>query len=107
MQYNLPIDKDHYHKSALKLINVFLNLTDLEIDIIAEMLKLNIKTLDKDTRKQIRESLDIDQFTFNNYIVRLKANNTLKETKFGLAINPNLVNSLTSKEFTFKFELTS
>lgn len=105
MNRTIKISKDKYYKAALTIVNSFLNLTDYELEIIVEMLKNNIKTLTTETRLQLRELTSSNVHSFNNYIKRLKDKEVLIDTSYGLAINPNIVNSIEDKEISIKFEI--
>lgn len=105
MDYQIPVSKENYNKAMIKVLNCFLNLTDYEINILSTMLNSNIKVLSTDSRKQLRTLMDTDTYTFNNHIMKLRKSNTLVATKFGLAINPNLLNTLTDKKINIEFNV--
>lgn len=84
-----------------------LGLTNLEVDILATMLKQGIIVVNTDTREILRKVLDKGKYTLNNYIIQLKEKGILIEhtgTK-SLEINPNLVSAVKDHETSFNLEL--
>jgi len=109
MEYNLKLTKDNYHKAVLLMVNTIsqLGLTNLEVDILATMLKQGIIVVNTDTREILRKVLDKGKYTLNNYIIQLKEKGILIEhtgTK-SLEINPNLVSAVKDHETSFNLEL--
>lgn len=111
MEYKIPVNKDNIYKAILILINrpFELNLSDLELDILATWLKHKIYVIDTDARDLIRKVLDKGKFNTNNYIKRLKAKNIiiLAEDSKKLYLNPKLASMVNSDTITFKFDLTN
>lgn len=105
MEINIPITKDNYYKGFLKVINSFLGLTKGELEIIVAMLEYDVTTLDRDSRKMIREAINKDQFAFNNLILKLKQSNTLIKTRNGLSINPLMINNIANKTIKINFHI--
>lgn len=106
MKYTIPIKKENYHKAILLIFNQLgLNLTELELNLLASMFNNGIKVITKDIRKSLRESMNIDQFTFNNYIKRLKDKGILIKEEDKLKINPSLENKVKDKEVHIIFNL--
>lgn len=106
MKYNIPVKKEYYFKAILLIFNQLgLNLTDLEISIIESMLSRGISIINKEIRKIVREYLNIDQFTFNNYIKRLKDKGVLIKEKDILRINPQLEEKVKDKEVHIIFDI--
>ena len=97
--------KDRYYKAILKLVNVFIGLTDYELSIISTMLIHNIKTLDTASRVIVREKLNANVATFNNYIKRLKDKKCLIETKDGLIISDRILNSIEDGRVDITFNI--
>ncbi len=106
MEINIPITKDNYYKGFLKVLNSFLNLSKGELEIIAAMLEYDVNTLDRESRKMIRESIKKDQFAFNNLVLKLKQSNTLIKTRNGLSINPLMINNIANKTIKINFHIT-
>jgi hypothetical protein len=98
----IPVQSKDYHRAILLTLNPMLNFTKYEQDIIVTMVTYNLQVLEKETRKKIVEILDTDQFTFNNYIQRLKKSGVLIKTVSGLELNTNLKNILADKEVSIK-----
>lgn len=105
MEYNIPIKRESYNKAALKVINFALDLTNYELDLLSTMLDNNIKTIDTNARIDLMDLLTTDYYTLTNYIKKLKDKDILKESPYGLSINPNLLNSLSDKKFVINFNL--
>ncbi len=106
MQYTLKVKRKDYCYSALKIINCIYKLSELELKILTDIMNKNIKILDKESRASVREFVNTDKYTFNNYINKLKGKKLLIETSFGLSINPGLINSIADRNFEFTFEFT-
>lgn len=106
MNRTIKISKDKYYKAALTIVNSFLGLTTYELNIVVNMLKYDIKTLTTESRIKLRELTKSNVHSFNNYIKRLKDKEVLIETSYGLAVNPNIVNSIADQEINIKFEIT-
>jgi hypothetical protein len=106
MEYKVPVKKEHYYKAILLVFSQLgLNLTGLELDIVANMLTRGFTGLNKDFRKIIREQLDINQFTFNNYIKRLKDKGVLIKEKDILKLNPQLEDRVKDNKVHITFEV--
>lgn len=72
MEHNITIDKSRHAKAALSIINCFLKLSNRELEIIVAILDNNIKEINKQTREVIKESIDIDNYGLNNYLLKLR-----------------------------------
>lgn len=72
MIHNITIDKSRHTKAALSIINCFLKLSNRELDIVVAILDNNIKEINKQTREIIKESIDIDNYGLNNYLLKLR-----------------------------------
>ena len=105
MKYTIPVKQENYNRSALEVLNCFLKLTEFEKEILSQMLTTNIKVINTKTRQDLITLLDTDYFTLSNYIKKLKDKELLITTPYGLAIAPNLINSLDSKEITITFKI--
>lgn len=106
MKYNIHIRKEDYHKAFLLVLSQLgLNLTELEVNLLSNLMKRGYYKITKDTRRIIRETLNIDQFTFNNYIKRLKDKGVITKEKDILIINQNLVDKVKDNEIHITFEV--
>lgn len=108
MEYKIPVNKDNVYKAVLTVVNFNLGLSDMEIDILATLLKYRLYLIDTTARDVIRKVLNKSKFSTNNYIKRLKEKNIIvqeEETK-KLYLNPGLREIINSNEITFKFDIT-
>ena len=94
MEYPINIDKSKQHKAALSIINCFLKLSDRELELIVTILDNNIYNLDKEARKLIRESMNIDSYGLNNYILKLKNKGYIVDNK----LSPKIIQAAKDKE---------
>lgn len=101
----IPIKKDQFHKGILTILNFSLGLTELEIDIVATLLKNNITIIDSDARDLIRKVLNKDKFNTNNYILKLKKKRILgsKPNDKNLYLDPGLIEAVRDNKITFDF----
>lgn len=106
MTKEFTLTKDKYYKAALTIINCFLGLTDYELSIITEMLVNDIKVLNTTTRIVVREKLQTNVASFNNYIKRLKDKKALVETKDGLVISDGIMDALADEKIDITFNVT-
>lgn len=91
-------------KTRLKIVNCFINnLTDIELDIISKMIDGKLYRLDRNTRSQLRSSLNMNKYIFNNYIKYLKDKGALKSDKDNvLMINPSLIKLTADDKITIE-----
>ena len=106
MTKEFTLSKDKYYKAALTIINCFLGLTDYELNIITEMLINNIKVLNTESRIVVREKLNTNVASFNNYIKRLKDKKALIETSEGLIISDGIMEALEDHKIDITFNVT-
>lgn len=101
----IPIKKEHYHKGVLNILNFSLGLTDLEIDIVATLLKHGITVIDSDARDLIRKALNKDKFNTNNYILKLKKKGIIgmRPNDKNLYLNTGLIEAVKDNRITFDF----
>lgn len=99
------VTKDSVSKVILTILNFQLKLSDLEVEMLSVMLSHNITKVDSAARVLMRDKLDKTKFDINNYIKRLKEKKLIivKEDK-SLHINPNIVELMKFKIFTFKLK---
>lgn len=107
MEYQIPVNKDNIHKAILTAISFTLGLSDLEIDILATLLKHNLYVIDIRARRVVRLALDKNKFVINNYINRLKKKHLIiqDENDKRWYLNPSLKPIIESDNITFKFNL--
>jgi len=72
MEYPISINKSKHTRAALSIINCFLKLSKRELDIIVTIIDNNITELNKAARKTIMDSIDIDNYGLNNYLLKLR-----------------------------------
>ena len=105
MEYNIPVKQENYTKAILKVINIFMDLTNYELNIITQIIDQDIKMLNRVCRKILIEKLETDSYTLNNYIKKLKDKGVLVTTKYGLELNPNIINSIKDNKITITFNI--
>lgn len=80
------------------------HLTEKEIEILVVIVDKQISILDKDSRTDIRMSLDMDKFNFNNYIKKLVTKLVLQQVdKNTLKVNPNILHILKHDSVNLSF----
>lgn len=102
----IPTLKGKGKRALLMMLRPYINNpTETEVDILSEMLEYKIYTLNKNNRVVIRTKLDINKFTFNNYLKRLKDKGLVlfDKTDNLLKLNPSII-SLT-KDNILKVEI--
>lgn len=102
-QFKLPADK--YHKSILTVMNCFLHLSEIEIEILSEILKNNITVINTDSRKILQKSLNKKEHNLNNYIKRLKDKKVLLESNEGYIVDPGIIESVSDKKVLIEFDV--
>lgn len=105
MTYNIKIRKEEYVLTALKIVNCIYKLSELELKILVQIINNRYSVLDRSTRSSIRELLNTDKYTFNNYIAKLKNKQILIPKDKHLTINPVIIKLLSDRKFEFNFEL--
>jgi hypothetical protein len=106
MDYNINITRDKYYKASLAVINCWMNLTGFELDLLAMMLKHNIVLIDKLARTKLKGLLDKDNYTFNNYIKKLKNKKVLIEDNNKLMVHPNIITAINDPNINIKFNIS-
>lgn len=104
MEYKIPVKEEDLSLAVIKTLNCFLNLTEKEMELLAYMASNNIKVIDYKSRREIANNFGKDHFYITNLLKRLYDKKILVKTRIGKVINPNLVNSLTSRKITINFE---
>ena|ERR1700752_5297456 len=104
MELIIPIDSKNKTKAILKLLNPFLaNLTNKEIEIVSTMIDMDIEVLNKYSRADLRDKLNIDKYTFNNAVASLKSKKILIQSTVDLRLNPALKTYTNDSTYTIKF----
>lgn len=105
MEYKIPVNIKNYHKAILMILNFNLNLSKMELDIVACILNHNMESVDLYSRETIRKELNKDKFIINNYIARLKTKKILivKPADKKLYVNPNIIEIAKDRKLTFEF----
>ncbi len=96
MEFKLKLPIAQKTKYLIQMLNpVMGNLTDKEIDILVVIADKNISIINKDTRTDVRMTLDMDKFNFNNYIKKLVTKKVLQQVdRLTLKVNPNILHIL-------------
>lgn len=111
MEIKLPVNNFSIYKTILQVLNFKYRLTDTEIDVMAQILKFKLHTIDSDARDTLRKALDKSQFNINNFIKALKTKGFLYEIDKKVYVNPNLIGYMDQivkdKTIDFKFVTNS
>lgn len=106
MEENIKITKQNYVKAALNVANCFLNLTPIEIEILATMLNHGAITITAASRKLLINSLNKSKHVISNNIKRMKGKSILiQENNKAVVIHPKILSYIQDKEFNVKFEI--
>lgn len=105
MEFKLNLPATNKNKLVIEMINPIIgNLTSKEVAILVTIADKHISVLDKDSRTDIRMSLDMDKFNFNNYIKKLRSKKILQQVdKNTLKVNPNLLHILKHDSLNINF----
>lgn len=108
MEFKIQVNNFNIYKAVLTIISFKINLSAMEIDMIATMFKYKFMVVTNDCRDIFRKALDKDQYNINNYIRRLIKKGVLVKEDKEIKLNANLINivnnTVTDKELTFKFD---
>jgi predicted transcriptional regulator len=87
------------------ILNFNLNLSKLELDILATLLNHNVTIVDTEARDIIRKALNKGKYNINNYISRLRKKKIFitKPVDKNLYINPSLIEIVRDKKVSFEF----
>lgn len=101
------VNKENFYSTYYKALNGLLNLTNKEIDVLAELSnRLNEEDyISNSTRSKAIDNLNITNHNFNNLFKKLKDKGFIIETNEGNTINPFLFKKIGESEVTFKFKL--
>lgn len=105
MEFKLKLPIAQKTKYLIQMLNPIMgNLTDKEIEILVVIVDKQISTLDKDSRTDIRMSLDMDKFNFNNYIKKLVTKKVFQQVdKNTLIVNSNILHILKHDSINLSF----
>lgn len=106
MEYKIPVTSKGYYKAILTILNFSLNMSKLELDILAVLLYHNMLEINADSREIIRKELDKDKFITNNYIKSLKAKGIILTNPTDpkkAYVNPEVVNIVKEPKLSFEF----
>ena len=105
MDYPIKITREKYYKAMLKVANCFLDMTELELDLIAYMFTYQMITLGKSERIKLGSLLNISIANLNNYIKKLRDKGILVVDGKDLIVNSNIHNQIIDGSFSVKFEI--
>lgn len=105
MEFKLKLPIAQKTKYLIQMLNPIMgHLTDKEIEILVVIVDKQISILDKDSRTDIRMSLDMDKFNFNNYIKKLVTKKVFQQVdKHTLKVNPNILHILKHDSVNLSF----
>ena len=107
MHYPLKVSKQDYHTSMVRVMNFLFNMSDLEMNIIITMLNHKILYLTKETRKILKDLLEMSENNFNNYIAKLRRKKVIvnaddNSLKLNMLIVQNIVDKKISVEYNIE-----
>ena len=106
MKRVVKVKKEQYVKAILLVVNQLgLNMTPSELSIIVTSINRNMLVFNLITRKALKGYLNIDSFTFNNYIKKLKDKGVLMRYEKDLEVNRGLLTYVKDKEIHLTFEI--
>lgn len=101
---NINIPSKNITRSILELLNPYLGyLTPVELSLVDLIISNNISKIDSTTRAKIRGLSNLDKYTFNNYIKKLKDKQVLLLKDNILLMNPKIVGMTKSKSINVSF----
>lgn len=105
MEFKLKLPIAQKTKYLIQMLNPIMgHLTEKEIEILVVIVDKQISILDKDSRTDIRMSLDMDKFNFNNYIKKLVTKKVFQQVdKNTLKVNPNILHILKHDSVNLSF----
>lgn len=106
MKRIIKISKDKYVKAILLIVNQMgLNMTPYELNIIVASINYNMLVFNSVAREALKSILDMDRYTFNNYIKKLKDKGILTKYDKDLEVNRGLLTYIKDKEIHLIFEV--
>lgn len=103
MEYKIAVDSKSYCKAILMIYNFKLRLSDLELDIVSVLLRSKLKMVNTNSREIIIKELNIDKYTLNNYIKRIKDKGIFSKVNKDLIVDPNLFEIIKHPKVSFEF----
>ena len=105
MEFKLKLPIAQKTKYLIQMLNPIMGpLTEKEIEILVVIVDKQITILDKDSRTDVRMTLDMDKFNFNNYIKKLSTKKVLQPVdKNTLQVNPNILKILKHDSVNLSF----
>lgn len=105
MEFKLKLPIAQKTKYLIQMLNPIMgHLTEKEIEILVVIVDKQISILDKDSRTDVRMSLDMDKFNFNNYIKKLVTKKVFQQVdKNTLKVNPNILHILKHDSVNLSF----
>lgn len=105
MEINIPIKEGSKTKAVLTLFNSLIgNLTETEMNLTVKMIDMGISELDSNNRSDLRLSLNMGKYLFNNYIQSLKSKNILYNGKYNIpTLNQGLKKLVDNDSFNITF----
>lgn len=105
MEFKLKLPIAQKTRYLIQMLNPIMgHLTEKEIEILVVIVDKQITILDKDSRTDIRMTLDMDKFNFNNYIKKLSTKKVLQPVdKNTLQVNPNILKILKHDSVNLSF----
>lgn len=105
MEFKLKLPISQKTKYLIQMLNpVMGNLTEKEIDILVVIADKQISIINKDTRTDVRMTLNMDKFNFNNYIKKLVTKKVLQQVdRLTLKVNPNILHILKHDSVNLSF----
>ena len=103
-----PTNAENFYKEYVTLINGILKLTDKEIDIVAELLRLydtSDNVFSTENRKKLSEILKITDLNLNNHFQNLKKKGVLVTTDGELELNNRIIPELFNGDIVVAFRL--
>jgi hypothetical protein len=102
MELKAPLKEKN--RLMLEMLNPMIgNLTAKEIRIVLYMVDNKRYKLNKDLRTDVRMSLDMEKFNFNNYLSKLKNKKILINDRGFLSLNPKISYMLSQESLTINF----
>ena len=105
MEFKLKLPIAQKTKYLIQMLNPIMgHLTEKEIEILVVVVDKQISILDKDSRTDVRMTLDMDKFNFNNYIKKLSTKKVLQPVdKNTLKVNPTILHILKHDSVNLSF----
>lgn len=101
---NLKLPSNNIVKSILEILNPYLGyLTTQEILLLEIMISNKWTSITSDNRVAIRIKSNLEKYTFNNYIKKLKDKKVLLTKDNLLIVNPKIVRMTQSPSINIEF----